>query len=146
VGQRDPLPRERERAGVRARALRANATGAESRLWSHLRSRQLAGFKFRRQHSIASFIADFACLEAGLVIEVDGGQHFDAAGLAADARRTRLLEAAGFHVLRFDNRQVLTQTEDLLAAIHQWLLANCPHPHPSPLPPAGEGEPCKDTP
>ena len=137
------LSRARERAGVRARALRTASTDAERRLWSRLRNRQLAGCKFRRQHPIGGFIADFACLEAGLVVEVDGGQHFDDAGMAADARRTRALEAAGFHVLRFDNRQVLVQTEEVLAAIHRWLLDH-QHPHPNPLPQAGEGANRKD--
>lgn len=122
---------------MRVHALRTGATDAERRLWSHLRNRRLAGHKFRRQHPIGSCIADFACLEAGLVVEVDGGQHFEPDGVDSDARRTRLLNAAGFQVLRFDDRQVLAQTDDVLAAIHRWLLAH--HPHPNPLPRAGEG-------
>jgi very-short-patch-repair endonuclease len=60
---------------VNARTLRRNPTDAERRLWRHLRSRQLFGYKFRRQYPIAGYIADFACVEAGLVIELDGGQH-----------------------------------------------------------------------
>jgi adenine-specific DNA-methyltransferase len=129
---------------VRARALRASASEAEQRLWRHLRNRQMLDCKFRRQHPVGPFIADFASLEAGLVIEIDGGQHFEPEAQVADERRTAFLEAAGFRVLRFDNRQVLTETESVLAAIHQWLRSNAPHP--SPLPPAGEGARPKDTP
>jgi adenine-specific DNA-methyltransferase len=131
------LSRPRERAGVRARALRHTSTDAERLLWHHLRNRQLAGFKFRRQHPIGPFFADFACVEAQLVVELDGGQHFEVEAIAADARRSAVLERAGFTVLRFDNRQVLVETDAVLAAVHQWLSTN--HPHPSPLPQAGEG-------
>jgi adenine-specific DNA-methyltransferase len=102
-----------------------------------LRNRQLAGFKFRRQYPIGPFFADFACCEAGLVVELDGGQHFEPGAIAADARRSAVLERAGFAVLRFDNRQVLAEAGAVLAAIHHWLSTN--HPHPSPLPQAGEG-------
>jgi len=60
-----------------ARALRTGATEAERKLWHYLRGRQLHGLKFRRQLPIAGYIADFACIEAGVVIELDGGQHLD---------------------------------------------------------------------
>jgi len=117
--------------------LRTHPTDAEHALWQHLRARQLEGFKFRRQHPIGAFIADFACLEAGLVIELDGGQHFEPQGLHGDARRTAQLEEAGFTVLRFDNFQMLRETDAVLVAIRAWLLRH--HPHPNPLPQAGEG-------
>ena len=135
------LSRLRERAGVRAearaRSLRAASTDAEQRLWHHLRNRRLDGLMFRRQHPIGAFVADFACLEAKLVVEVDGGQHFEPAAEAADLRRTAALQRAGFSVLRFDNRQVLTETDAVLVAIDDWLRGH--HPHPCPLPRAGEG-------
>ncbi|MBK7515684.1 MAG: endonuclease domain-containing protein [Rubrivivax sp.] len=133
------LSRLRERAGVRAHArnLRTTSTDAERLLWGRLRDRRLAGFKFRRQHPVARHIADFACPEAGLIVELDGGQHFEPDALDADQRRTRTLEAAGFTVLRFDNRQMLQEPEAVLASIRQWLLDR--FPHPSPLPQAGEG-------
>ena len=60
-----------------ARALRTGATEAERKLWQYLRGRQLHGLKFRRQLPIAGYVADFACIEAGVVIELDGGQHLD---------------------------------------------------------------------
>ena len=139
IAPHSSLSRLRERAGVRvhARDLRTASTDAERLLWHHLRDRRLAGFKFRRQHPVAPYIADFACLEAGLIVELDGGQHFEAEAMAADRRRTQTLEAAGFTVLRFDNRQLLQETEAVLASIGDWLLTR--HPHPSPLPQAGEG-------
>jgi len=59
----------------RARRLRRQQTDAESKLWARLRARQLCGAKFRRQHAIGPFIADFCTVERGLVIELDGGQH-----------------------------------------------------------------------
>ena len=139
------LSRLRERVGVRARELRHSSTDAEKLVWRHLRNRNIAGFKFRRQHAVGSYIADFACVEAGLIVEIDGGQHLEFAALAADAHRTAVLQRAGFAVLRFDNRQVLTETKMVLASIHDFLERCGPQPspesrpHPSPLPQAGEG-------
>ena len=102
-----------------------------------LRNRQLAGFKFRRQHLIGRYFADFACLEARLVVELDGGHHLEADAAEADARRSAELRVAGFHVLRFDDRQALTETDTVLQTVLDWLRDT--HPHPHPLPPAGEG-------
>ena len=131
------LSRARERVGVRARELRQTSTDAEQIIWSRLRNRQLAGFKFRRQHPVGLYIADFACLEACLIVELDGGQHFESEAAAKDRRRTAALKNAGFDVMRFDNRQVLLETEAVLMIILQRLQAR--HPHPNPLPQAGEG-------
>ena len=119
-----------------ARRLREGATDAEHRLWHHLRNRNLGGFKFRRQVTIGPFIADFACVEAQLIIEADGGQH----GTEADARRTEMLEALGWRVLRFWNHDILQQADVVLETI----LSNCEErrkvkPSPNPLPHAGEG-------
>ena len=131
------LSRERERVRVRARALRDGSTDAERLLWRHLRDRRLDGHKFRRQHPVGSYFADFACIETRLIIELDGGQHFEPDAAEADERRTKVLVAHGFDVLRFDNRQVLIETSAVLNVIHDWLLSK--HPHPDPLPRAGEG-------
>jgi very-short-patch-repair endonuclease len=98
----------------RARKLRVDATDAERKLWQVLRRRELAGWKFRRQRPIDRYIADFACVEAMLVVEVDGGQH---AENAADEVRTRRLEALGWEVLRFWNPDVLTNSEGVLTMI-----------------------------
>lgn len=99
----------------RANALRKQLTDAERRLWYHLRSRRLSGYKFRRQHPVGPYFADFACLEAGLIVEVDGGQHADQHD--SDARRTAYLQSQGFKVLRFWNHEVLGDTEAVLQAI-----------------------------
>ena len=104
-----PLSRLRERVRVRARVLRGNVTDAEALLWSRLRDRRLAGHKFRRQRPIGPYFADFACLDAKLVVELDGGQHVEAAEY--DAARTLTMEREGFRVLRFWNNEVLTQTD-----------------------------------
>ena len=101
------------------RQLRQNMTPAERTLWQHLRGKRLGGYKFRRQQPFGGYILDFVCLEAKLMIEIDGGQH--AEQVAYDEARTRDLEAAGFTVLRFWNNEVLQQTEVVLAAIWQRL-------------------------
>lgn len=118
----------------RARELRRAMTLAERRLWSILCLRQLEGFRFRRQHPVGPYIADFACLEAGLIIEVDGGQHMDA---ASDRHRHAFLQREGFHILRFWNNEVMTNLEGVRVLILRRLPDTRPHPS---LPPrAGEG-------
>ena len=108
-----------------ARQLRREMTDAEQRLWYHLRNRALMGFKFRRQHPVGPYVVDFACLEVGLVVELDGGQH---ACDPRDAPREAFLEARGFRVLRFWNNDVLQQAEDVLSAIHEALGRGMPGP------------------
>ena len=122
----------RERVGVRAKQLRTNATDAERLLWQRLRSRQLAGYKFRRQHPIGMFFADFACIEARLVVELDGGQHATPEGLLSDERRSATLATQGYLVLRFWNHDVLQQTDVVLESILVALAQRCPHPGPLP--------------
>ena len=117
-----------------AQQLRHRSTEAELRLWRALRSRQIAGAKFRRQHSVPPFIVDFVCLEKKLVIEVDGGQHLQQA--ERDGKRTAFLESHGFRVLRFWNHDVLQQTKVVLEVICLALTETNPSPQPSPL----EGE------
>jgi very-short-patch-repair endonuclease len=98
----------------RAKRLRRDMTDAERKLWHGLKDRRLAHLKFRRQHAIGTYIADFVCLERGLIVEVDGGQHADS---AADSRRDATLTAAGFRVLRFWNNEVLQALEGVLDTI-----------------------------
>ena len=112
-----PLSRSRERAGVRARELRKSLTDAESLLWFRLRNRQLLDLKFRRQRPIGRYIADFACLEIGLVIELDGGQHVEQAGY--DLRREQDMRALGFRTLRFGDNEVLKETDAVMEKIRQ---------------------------
>jgi very-short-patch-repair endonuclease len=105
-----------------ARSLRTKPTEAERRLWNYLRRRQLAGFKFRRQHSIDSFICDFICLEAAVIVELDGSQHVDQE--LYDARRDAFLRTKGFRVLRFWNVDVLTRVDSVLETIFEALHRN----------------------
>lgn len=102
----------------RARSLRRNRTEAEDRLWYALRER-LPEHKWRFQVPFHPYYVDFACLKARLIIEVDGGQHD--AGRAADARRTRFLEAQGYQVLRFWNHDILGNLDGVLATVAQAL-------------------------
>jgi very-short-patch-repair endonuclease len=116
----------------RARKLRREQTETERKLWMRLRGRQLANAKFRRQQPIGRFITDFCCLENGLVIELDGGQHVDAS--EKDRERTAFLERRGFRVLRFWNHDVLQNMEVVLEQIAQAVEESSKHPHPIPLP------------
>jgi very-short-patch-repair endonuclease len=113
------LSRVRERARVRARALRKGQTDAEALLWSKLRGRQLLGLKFRRQHPLGNYFADFACIEIALIIELDGGQHGEADAVAYDRKRSGEMAAMGFQILRFWNNEVLTETQAVLEKIWQ---------------------------
>jgi lysyl-tRNA synthetase class 2 len=119
----------------RGKAMRRNPTDAERLLWERLRHAQL-GHRFRRQLEIAGYFVDFICLEHGLVVELDGGQHADNA--AYDEKRTRLLEQFGLRVLRFWNNDVLSRPDDVVAAIVGALDSPSP-PHPNPLPQRGRG-------
>jgi very-short-patch-repair endonuclease len=113
--------------------LRRTLTEPEKRLWWHLRNRlPVSGTHFRRQVPIGYYIADFCCLGARLVIEVDGGQHTTDQAVAYDHRRTAYLESQGFHVLRFTNAKVMQNTASVLDTIHAALVRATPTPSPSP--------------
>lgn len=112
------------------RKLRRNMTDAELRLWRSLRGRQIDGFKFRRQHPFEDYILDFVCLEAMLVIEVDGGQH--ASNATADEARTKNLNGAGFRVLRFWNDEILCDIEAVRESIWKALNEDPSPPQSSP--------------
>ena len=111
------LSRVRERARVRARGLRQTPTDAEALLWYHLRNRNFQGLKFRRQHPVGPYFADFACVEIGLAIELDGGQHVDQ--VAYDHRREQQFAQAGLQTTRFWNHEVLNETEAVLEKLRQ---------------------------
>ncbi|MEG3089470.1 endonuclease domain-containing protein [Sphingomonas sp. PB4P5] len=112
------MPPVRRQISRHAARLRRERTEVEDRFWQAVRNRQLDGFKFRFQHSIGPFVADFACLEAMLIVELDGGQH----SAEADARRTAYLERAGFEVLRFWNSDVIENLEGVAQVVHAALL------------------------
>jgi very-short-patch-repair endonuclease len=106
---------------TRARQLRNGAPDAEQRLWFALRNRQVDGAKFRRQYVIGRYIADFACTERKLIIELDGGQHTQK--VRYDDKRTEFLESRGFRVLRFWDNDVLSDTDAVLESIRLALIS-----------------------
>jgi len=101
----------------KSRILRKNQTPAESLLWSILRSRQLSGFKFRRQHPIDQYILDFYCPEANLAIEIDGGQHAEDKNIKRDNLRTGYLNKKSIRVIRFWNDDVLLHLDEVVDEI-----------------------------
>jgi very-short-patch-repair endonuclease len=117
-----------------AKDLRKRATEAERLLWKHLRSRQVEGFKFRRQEPIGNYIVDFVSFEKRLVIEIDGGQHALRIEKDRDNKRDEFLKAQGFKVLRFWNNDVLGNMDGVLEVIREECLSS-----PSPLSPPIKG-------
>lgn len=101
-----------------SRDLRNNMTDAEQLLWQRLRRKQILELQFYRQKPILNFIVDFYCPAANLVIECDGGQHYTAEGLEADRARDQALAQLGLNVLRFDNRQILTEIDGVVEKIY----------------------------
>ena len=102
-----------------ARSLRTRMTDAEQVLWHHIRRKQIQNVQFYRQKPLLAFIVDFYCPAAKLVIELDGGQHFEATHQEKDHDRDAALAGLGLCVLRFDNRQVLLETDAVLAVIDE---------------------------
>jgi type I site-specific restriction-modification system R (restriction) subunit len=101
----------------RAREMRKKQTSAEDMLWELLRNRQLNDAKFRRQHQFGEYVCDFYCAEAKLAVECDGAVHATAEAVAHDKKRDAYLKSQGVTVLRFENRVVLNETEQVLEAI-----------------------------
>jgi very-short-patch-repair endonuclease len=97
--------------------LRGNMTDAERRLWSKLRLKQLNGYQFYRQRVIGNYIVDFCSPALKLVIEVDGSQHYSADGASSDKIRDKYLQDCGFKILRFNDYEVLTNTNGVVENI-----------------------------
>lgn len=114
------------RQRCRARRLRSDQTDAEWKFWYHVRTHRLAGYKFRRQCPIGPYIADFVCLRAMLVVELDGGQH--ATRRRYDRARDDYLESKGYRVLRFWNSDMLTNADYVLETVLQHLRLRAPSP------------------
>lgn len=114
-----PTKRQRWRTSAtmqaRARQLRCEQTPAEALLWEHLRNRRFMGLKFRRQHPLGRFVADFYCAQHRLVVELDGAVHQKRGEY--DDLRTEELEAKGYRVLCFTNSQVVQDLEWVLEQI-----------------------------
>ncbi|MBC9227867.1 DUF559 domain-containing protein [bacterium SPL81] len=109
-----------------SRDLRSNMTDAEQLLWQRIRRKQILGLQFYRQKPILNFIVDFYCPKANLIIECDGGQHYTEEGLEADRARDQALGQLGLNVLRFDNRQVLTEIDVVIEFIFQTAQSRIP--------------------
>lgn len=116
----------------RAIELRQSQTQAERRVWAELRSRHLCGYKFRRQHPIGQFIADFCCIERCLVLEIDGAIHDEQQ--EHDHERTVALEGLGYTVVRWTNDDVELRLVQKLAELRRCLDAFSPRPR------TGEGQ------
>ncbi len=99
------------------RALRNDMPEPEKRIWARLRSRQVNGYKFRRQYSIGKFIVDFYCPEKKLAIEIDGDSHFTQELRPYDAARQKYIESQGIHFLRFTNKDITENVDGVLVHI-----------------------------
>jgi very-short-patch-repair endonuclease len=129
----------RQRSIDNARTLRRRSTRAEAKLWARLRNRALAGRKFRRQYALGRYVADLVCLEARLIIEIDGGQH--ALPAPADQRRTEWLARQGYLVIRFWNHEVVSNPKGVLEVIGEALQGplTLPLTRAPPSPASGRG-------
>jgi very-short-patch-repair endonuclease len=99
-------------------------TDVERRLWRAIRGKQVNAHRFRRQHPIGPYIADFACIEQKVVIELDGGQHQERS--AHDEQRTAYLQTRGWQVLRFWNNEILNNLDGVLSTIAEHLTSAPP--------------------
>ena len=104
--------------------LRNNGTSAEATLWKYLKNRQLDGRKFRRQHSIGNYIADFYCPEGQLVIELDGESHFWEEGIQSDNNKSSYMHDLGIKLIRFENKWVFDDIDYVLNEIKNYLTAH----------------------
>ena len=110
-----------------AQRLRRNMTYGEIRLWKYLRSKQMVRYRFIRQKPINEYIVDFFCPELLLAIEIDGSSH-DEKRFEKDTNRQEALESLGVTVIRFNEKEVLMNIEDVLFSIEAWVLQNTPRP------------------
>ena len=103
-------------------------TDAEELLWKHLRRKQINGVQFNRQKPLLDYIVDFYSAKAKLVIEVDGSQHIEKQHAQKDIKRDEALRNIGLHIMRFDNRQVLLETESVVEEIYRVVCKISPNP------------------
>jgi very-short-patch-repair endonuclease len=119
----------------KCRSLRINQTDAEKKLWMILRNRHLAGMKFRRQFPVGRYILDFYAPQYKLGVEADGGQHYDSNGREKDELRGEELSRAGVWILRFNNREILNNSDgvcEVICKAKERLEGNPPHLSPLP--------------
>jgi len=125
----------RRQVSPHAAELRRNATDAERKFWATVRNRQIDGYKFRFQATIEPFIADFLCIEAKLIVEIDGSQH----NAQADAFRTRFLRGKEYRVIRFWNNEVLENLEGVIELVRAALATPKKKTLPNPSREGGRG-------
>ena len=104
-----------------SRQLHGRLTDAEKLIWSKIRRKQINGYQFFRQKPIGNYVVDFYCKEALLVIEIDGGQHYEAENIKADKIREAFLTSLGLRIIRFKNLDVLRNVDSVLAQIYNEL-------------------------
>ena len=112
--------------------LRNYGTPAEAALWKIIRNRNIAGLKFRRQHSVGNFILDFYCPAIRLCIELDGEDHYWQEGMERDKIKTEFLIKNNIHVIRFENRLVFEDAEFIIGSIIKYMNSTTPSPDNSP--------------
>jgi very-short-patch-repair endonuclease len=110
-----------ERSRKFAKRLRKSLTDAETIMWSYLRRDRIEGMRFRKQHPIGPFVADFACVKAMLIVEIDGATHGSDEELAYDGRRTAFFRERGWHEMRFTNHAVYRNLDGVLEEV--WIVA-----------------------
>ena len=102
---------------TRARRLRRDMTDAERIIWNAIRAHRMHGMSFRRQTPIGPFIVDFVCQSALLIVEIDGGQHYEPENIKRDAQRDAFLASKGYQILRFNNHDVITNRQGVIETI-----------------------------
>ncbi len=117
--------------------LRKKLTAAEATLWRLLKSKQLDGRKFRRQHSVGNYILDFYCPYERLCVELDGAHHFTEEGMKYDDERTAYLNSVNIHVVRFENKLVFDDPQGVIEEIKKNFKMQ--PPRPTDTPPFQEG-------
>jgi very-short-patch-repair endonuclease len=124
---------------ARARDLRRDFTDAERLLWRHLRRSEIFGVRFRRQVPFGPYVLDFYCAKAKLAVELDGGQHFEDAGLRKDRQRDEFVASLGIKTLRYTDEEALRKIDDVLEDILRYVRAGRAESSPRPSPFQGEG-------
>ena len=128
--------RERQKTEF-AKTLRAGMTDAERKLWYYLRANRFEGIKFVRQKPIGPYVVDFCCYSEKLVVELDGGQHYQQ--IEWDTRRTAFVNREGYRVIRFSDTDTLKNTIAVLEQIRKALYEKPFLPSPQPSPASGGG-------
>ena len=115
------LRKDVEKSQKFARDLRENMTEAEHRLWHYLRRKHVHGFRFRRQHPIGPYIADFACVGERLIVEADGDTHSTEIEIAHDKRRSEFLIHQKWRIVRYSNGDIYNHIDDVLNDVYAHL-------------------------